>query len=379
MAKILIVDDNVDLLRLIELNLAQAGYRVAIADNGVDGLQLIDEFQPDLIILDIMMPEMDGWEFCELAREKTLIPILMLTARSEDSDIIKGLKIGADEYLTKPFPLSTLAARIEALLRRQNWDEEEAAENIESLKASIISSLSHELRTPVALILNALDLSLREAFRDDLSAQQDFIKEARFNAETLRWLIEDLLLMIRIDEGLEVLVRQSDVHDLVKQIIRQAEPDLSARGVQVQLISNLDTPVYIDQVLLRHALHHIFNVSLQQASRRSNIGILIESASEELVHIDFHNQGLGINEELQIELFNRFHQVADKQSWKRNGLGIGLFIARAIARAHGGDLMLLSRPGEGATFRLSIPVNSMQSKNDDPAPGETSAPEIKPS
>lgn len=119
MTKVLVVDDNVDLLRLIELKLTQEGYSVFMAEDGFEGLRKSIEISPDIVILDIMMPEMDGWEFCERIRETSNVPILMLTAKSEDKDVIRGLKLGADEYLTKPFRLNTLSARVEALLRRR--------------------------------------------------------------------------------------------------------------------------------------------------------------------------------------------------------------------------------------------------------------------
>ena len=97
MKKILVVDDNHDLLRLIELRLTKEGYSVSLADNGATGLEIAMEEKPHAIILDIMMPEMDGWEFCERARAFTSAPILMLTAKSQDEDVVKGLQIGADD------------------------------------------------------------------------------------------------------------------------------------------------------------------------------------------------------------------------------------------------------------------------------------------
>lgn len=356
MPKILVVDDNVDLLRLIELKLAQDGYHVALSDNGNTGLQKVIEFAPDLIILDIMMPDLDGWEFCSRARDITHAPIIMLTARSGDQDIIKGLTIGADDYITKPFPLSTLSARIESLLRRQAWDEADAAENIEALKSSIVSSLSQELRTPIALILNALDLSLREFFQYDIDAQQRFIREARHNAETLRWLIEDLLLMVRIDEGLEVLVRPSSIEDLARQIIQQIDRDGAERGIQIKLMTNSNLPAHVDQVLMRHALHHLIIFSLNQAPDRSQIGVIIDDDGRGFLNVDIHTQGPAIPEAFSEKIFERFYQLPDQQHWKRAGIGAGLYIARAIAQAHGGQLNLINGQGDGITFRMRLPV-----------------------
>lgn len=117
--KILIVEDEEDLAKGLELNLADEGYRVIRASNGKEGLHLALTEAPDLILLDIRMPEMDGLEVCrEIRRTGSGIPILMLTAKGEETDKVVGLEIGADDYMIKPFGLRELQARIKALLRR---------------------------------------------------------------------------------------------------------------------------------------------------------------------------------------------------------------------------------------------------------------------
>ena len=115
---ILIIDDDQDLARIVQLSLDQEGYQTVIATSGLEGLQEAYRVQPDLVILDIMMPGMDGWEVCRRLGEMSNVPILMLTAKGTEADIVKGLQIGADDYLTKPFSVAELIARIQALLRR---------------------------------------------------------------------------------------------------------------------------------------------------------------------------------------------------------------------------------------------------------------------
>ena len=118
MDKILIIDDDAKLVKNIETYLKDFGYRTEAAYNGREGLQKVKSFQPDLVILDLMMPELDGLEVCREIRKENPVPILMLTARGEESDIVSGLEVGADDYLTKPFSLRELAARVKANLRR---------------------------------------------------------------------------------------------------------------------------------------------------------------------------------------------------------------------------------------------------------------------
>jgi DNA-binding response OmpR family regulator len=116
--KILIIDDDQDLAKIVQLSLDQEGYQTVVATSGLEGLQEAYRVQPDLVILDIMMPGMDGWEVCRRLGEMSTVPILMLTAKGTEGDIVKGLQIGADDYLTKPFSVAELIARIQALLRR---------------------------------------------------------------------------------------------------------------------------------------------------------------------------------------------------------------------------------------------------------------------
>src|SRR4030043_1394600 len=118
MKKILIIEDEQDLIKGLKLNLSDEGFDVDWAVNGVEGLRKAIEEAPDLIILDIMLPEMDGLEVCRRLRQKSInIPVIMLTAKGGEIDKVVGLEIGADDYMTKPFSIRELIARIKARLR----------------------------------------------------------------------------------------------------------------------------------------------------------------------------------------------------------------------------------------------------------------------
>lgn len=118
MKKILVIDDDRDLLKLLEVGLHREGFEVLTAIDGSSGLRMAFQFHPDLVILDIMLPGMDGWETCRRVRELSDLPIIMLTAKARDVDVVKGLTIGADDYITKPFGVEELVARVQACLRR---------------------------------------------------------------------------------------------------------------------------------------------------------------------------------------------------------------------------------------------------------------------
>lgn len=116
--KILVIDDDRTLLGLLRQSLEKAGYRFIGVTNGIDGLQSVYKDQPDLVILDVMLPRMDGWETCLRIREVSQVPIIMLTAKEEEADKVKGFESGADDYVTKPFSFAELTARVGAVLHR---------------------------------------------------------------------------------------------------------------------------------------------------------------------------------------------------------------------------------------------------------------------
>ncbi len=123
--KILVVDDEVSLQETLTYKLEKEGYKVEVAGDGLTALELARSTNPDLVILDVMLPGMDGFEVCRTLRQETNIPVLMLTARDDEIDRVVGLEVGADDYLPKPFSMRELIARVKALLRRVRLIREE--------------------------------------------------------------------------------------------------------------------------------------------------------------------------------------------------------------------------------------------------------------
>jgi len=120
---ILLVDDEEKMLNFLQRNLEARGFKVITAANGFDALRLFEEETPSLIVLDIMMPRMDGLEVCRRIREKATVPIIVLTALDEQSDRVQALDLGADDYVAKPFGIDEFLARVRAVLRRSTWNE----------------------------------------------------------------------------------------------------------------------------------------------------------------------------------------------------------------------------------------------------------------
>jgi DNA-binding response OmpR family regulator len=156
-ATILMIDDDTALLRLTELNLTRAGYRFVSAQHGIAGLQMLECEHPSLVLLDVSMPRLNGWETCRLIRQVSDVPIIMLTGRDEEADKARGLDLGADDYLTKPFGFVELQARIRAMLRRAQMPSVKERHQQKSLFHSgglVVDIPSHQVTLhgkPVAL------------------------------------------------------------------------------------------------------------------------------------------------------------------------------------------------------------------------------------
>ena len=159
MPSIVIVEDDNMIAQPVIRSLRNMKYEVHHATNGMDGVHVILEYSPDLVVLDIMLPQLDGWEVCRRVREKSVVPILMLTALSDEVDRILGLELGADDYLTKPFSNRELLARIKALLRRVEFDRSQLAEDNKLLKGTLVIDIDQRL---VIKADEVLDLRYKE-------------------------------------------------------------------------------------------------------------------------------------------------------------------------------------------------------------------------
>lgn len=163
---VLVIDDDIALLQVLELTLSEKGFAVTCATCGQQGIQRVFEERPDLVVLDIRLPDMDGWEVCRRIREKSNVPVLMLTACQEQEDRIKGLSLGADDYLVKPFDIRELLLRVRAILRRAGASAAKSSEpssaliSLDNGRLDIDLALRHVLKDgqPVHLSPHEYDL-----------------------------------------------------------------------------------------------------------------------------------------------------------------------------------------------------------------------------
>lgn len=222
-SKILVVEDEPVLLETLEYNLMRQGYVVFTAEDGRKALQVARTERPDLIILDLMLPALDGIEVCRILRQEMSVPVLMLTARTDEIDRIVGLEVGADDYMTKPFSMRELMARVKALLRRVRLIREEIASKSAQPSAGPLSTSPSQMLVFDDLVI---DLSRREVLR---SQQPLRLKPKEF--ELLLFLARHRGIVLSRDLILERVwgwdyaggTRTVDVH--VRWLREKIEPD----------------------------------------------------------------------------------------------------------------------------------------------------------
>ena len=156
--KLLIVDDDPNICDMLKLYFENEGYKVKTANNGVDGVSFFKMYEPDLVLLDIMMPKKDGWQVCREIREISPKPVIMITAKGDVFDKVLGLELGADDFIVKPFDMKELSARIKAVLRRYNAHSKTSDNEVVKFENIEISLQRYELK----LLDKAVDIPPKE-------------------------------------------------------------------------------------------------------------------------------------------------------------------------------------------------------------------------
>lgn len=199
--KLLVVDDEPTLLETVEQKLRREGFTTFVADSAEEGMRIYKRVRPDLIILDIMLPRRSGYDLCRAVRKDGSTPIIFLSARADESDRVKGLELGADDYVVKPFNLSELVARVRAVLRRSHGDTNEAVErgdlNLDpkthtaSLGAKSLTLSPKEFALLYFLAKHEGQVFSREALLDRVWGRDAYVTERTIDVH-IRWLRQQI-------------------------------------------------------------------------------------------------------------------------------------------------------------------------------------------
>ncbi len=363
---ILVVEDHEPLLTAIRGILEMEDYTVSTAVDGVQALEVMEEIHPDLIVADIMMPRMDGYDLYRAIRaqpEWTAIPFIFLTAKAGKEDILRGKEMGAEDYLTKPFvDPQELTVAIRARLERARAIREATEVEFAQLKQQIINTLGHELRTPLTYVCGYTDLAMADVSSLSPDNLYEFLQGIRQGADRLVRLVEDFLLLVQIDTGRTMeefdflTYTRRDLGTIVERVVYQYEAQATSCGMTLEVKTTPDLPpVRLCENFFVNILGRLVDNAIKFSQGKGERVAITVQATDGWVEVTVQDEGVGIPAEEMLHLFERFRQIG-REEMEQQGIGLGLAIAQELTRLHGGEITVESKVGEGSTFIIRLPV-----------------------
>jgi signal transduction histidine kinase len=360
-ATILIVDDTPINLRVIVESLEGQGYQIVVATRGEEALKRANYVQPDLILLDVMMPDLNGFEICRRLKAQAGtrdIPVIFMTSLASVDDKVTGFSVGAIDYVTKPLHVEEVRARIDTHLglramqkelQRQAAQLKAANEELEAFAYSV----SHDLRAPLRAI-NGFTQILTERCSDSLSLEGlECLNKVQFASKRMDVLIQDLLAYARTGRG-AVRAIPVPLPPLVEEIECTFGERLAAANAHLQVSQPLATPLG-DPTMIEQILANLLDNALKYRRRDAVPELkLSATAMGEHVLIQLADNGIGMPAEYQQKIFQVFQRLHHEHEYP--GTGIGLAIVDKAARAMGGEVSVASSPGQGSTFSVRLPA-----------------------
>jgi signal transduction histidine kinase len=360
--RILLADDNADMRDYVRRILERRWHVEAVAD-GEAALAAARRHPPDLILTDVMMPQLDGFELVRRVRQDELLAstsIIMLSARAGDEARVEGLDAGADDYLIKPFSARELCARVETQLkvRRQRLAAEEArstAEEATRAKDEFLAMLGHELRNPLAPILTTLQVM-------QLRGSNIFEQERALIDRQVRHvvrLVDDLLEVSRIARGKISLDRAAvDLGETIGRAIELASPLLEQRMHHLSVDVETGLTLEGDRTRLAQVFANLLSNAAKYTASGGAITVTAKRVGDRL-RIAVKDTGIGIRAELLPVVFDLFVQGPRGLDRSEGGLGLGLSIVQSLVTLHDGTVEAHSNgPGKGSEFVVWLPALS---------------------
>lgn len=371
---ILIVDDIAKNIQLLGKVLDSKGYRVVAVTNGEQAIRAARKHAPDLILLDIMMPGKSGFEVCEEVKadnELSEIPVIFLTARSEDEDVVKGLNMGGADYVTKPFNAGELLARIETHLslkeaRDQIVEQREELQNLSETKDKIYSIIAHDLKGALFGISG-----MTEMLQSDLE-QQEIEKEIKHNislihqaAHSANQILENLLTWTRMQTDLlDVSPSKFSLSNCIKDCIELYKVKAKGKGVQIEFKSE-NVMLHADREMISTVFRNLISNAIKYSSSGDRISIKLDDGDRNRT-ISVEDEGLGMPEEVRQNIFNPRNRPRRKGTGREKGTGLGLLLCKEFVEMHNGEVTVESEPDEGTVFRVILPKET-STQSDRPA------------
>jgi signal transduction histidine kinase len=346
--RILIVDDDaMNLFVYQDIFMSEENYICKYIESGEDALDALPLFRPDIILLDIMLPGISGYDVCQNIRNEPkyqFIKIIMVSGKGMLEERLEGYEKGADDYLVKPFDNEELLAKINVFKRLKRVEE------IENKQSNLLALLSHETKTPMSGIMGAIEILLSENLSEDMI---DMLKIVRSSANQLLQFIEKVTLYYRLSQDHFVDMQPISLLVLLDGLLEDLTPQLDEKHIKVTWQNRQDYKINAEYYYIQIAINNILENAIKFSPENGEIFIAIESESN-ICKVKISDQGKGIPNEHQDSIFEPFG-IQDVIHHHK-GLGLSLATSRLIFRLHNGDINCISVSDNGASFCCQLPI-----------------------
>ncbi len=353
---LLIVDDVSKNLQVLGSVLREEDYEISAAISGKQALAIAADIHPDLILLDIMMPEMDGFETCRRLKDNPStadIPVMFLTARTDADDIVKGFALGAVDYITKPFNRQELLARVATHLALR-YSQQQLRETIRD-KDKFFSIIAHDLRGPLGSFMSIAEYVAENIAELEINDAKTLFREMQHTGKGVYVLLENLLEWSRIQLG--TIQFNAEVVDIAS-ILERTYNLLRSQADQKQITLKVDMThldVVADRNMIATVVRNLISNAVKYTPRGGQISVTLMTRPEQgKVYISVQDSGVGMDEERVAGLFDITQTKSTPGTDKEKGSGLGLILCKELVALHDQSLHVESEKGKGSTFTFTL-------------------------
>ncbi|MGE0394789.1 MAG: response regulator [Vicinamibacterales bacterium] len=359
-ASVMVVDDTLENLRLLSGMLTEHGYDVRPVTNGPQALQAAEHDPPDVILLDVNMPEMDGYEVCErLKQTEPLkdVPVIFLTALSTTADKVRAFNTGGVDYITKPFQIEEVLARVRVhvALRRARAELEQnygRLRDLERMRDDLVHMVVHDMRSPLTVLVGNLTFLEADVQRLGEQAVQD-LRAAVEGARSLGRMANDLLDISRLEDGkLPIVPERCDLAQIARTVADGLGVLDRARVIEVEASGPVDA--LCDAGLVRRVVENLVNNAIKHTPAGGRIRIAVDRYDGG-ARVTVEDEGPGVPLDARERIFEKFGTVASRKDQTYHSAGLGLAFCKLAVGAHGGSIGVESGSRVGSAFWFELP------------------------
>ncbi len=362
---ILVVDDQPNNLKVISSVLGDS-YSLSFANNGPNALKILENLQPDLILLDVMMPGMDGYEVCQRIKstEKTKeLPVIFLTAKNDIEDILKAFRAGAVDYITKPFNIMELKVRVGNHISLKHTREQLKNANDKLLqviheKDKFFTIIAHDLRNPFIGISSLSQIMVEQLGSLQLDEMEEYAREIHHASTNAFNLLKNLLSWAKSQTGrMDFVPQQLDVQELITETIAFIQEAAILKNIEIESQIAEGLSVFADKEMVATVMRNLVSNAVKFTHTGGKVRISCER-SDQHIQISVVDNGIGMTSKMVEEIFRIDVSNGRKGTNGEPSSGIGLLLCKEFTERNGGTIKVESQPDEGSTFNITLPVSN---------------------